>query len=349
MAENPSQPTTIESDELPTSIFDKETRLERGFKWIATTKQRQTLTEQGTSPPVAKHRIYYEIHGDPSPHSQKLIWIMGLSNSCFGWNLQIKHFSKLKGFQCLTFDNRGVGSTDSPRGLYLISEMAKDVIELLEQVGWLNLDQQHDERKLNVVGVSMGGMCALELATMIPQHINALMLTSTKSGTKSDLPNRKVLYTFGRILTGTVWSPEQGVSLITDMLFPKEYLDSIDSNDQQESKRTKRQIHEQDFLNRYKLTRRQTMTGRLGQLSAVFRHQVDQQRLKEISKNVYRIGIITGDQDNLINPQRSFDLHHDLPGSTLKVVKGAGHALPAQIPDEYNDWILSVLNQPVKN
>ncbi|KAM0789938.1 hypothetical protein ACM66B_006778 [Microbotryomycetes sp. NB124-2] len=344
---NPAEPTKREDDELPVSIFQDQTRLERGFKMVATTRSETSVDEVRDVP---KHRMYYEIHGDPSPDSQRIVWIMGLSNSCFGWNLQVQHFASLPKFQCLVFDNRGVGSSDSPKGLYLVREMAKDVVELLEQVGWVEKGKEGEERdrqRLNVVGVSMGGMCALELATLIPEHINALMLTSTKSGTKSDLPTWKVLYTFGRILSGTVWSPEAGVALITDMLFPREYLDSPHPTDSEH--RTRRQVHEQDFLRRYKLTRRQTMTGRLGQLGAVFKHHVSQDRLLEIAETIPRIGIITGDQDNLVNPERSRDLHQDLPGSTLKVVKGAGHALPAQIPDEYNEWIKSVLAQPATN
>ncbi|KAK4048657.1 hypothetical protein OIV83_004627 [Microbotryomycetes sp. JL201] len=345
---DPEHVTTRESDDLPVSIFDEHTRLERGFKMVATTRSNDEDDLLDEVRDVPKHRMYYEIHGDRSPDSQRFVWIMGLSNSCFGWNLQVQHFASLPRHQCLVFDNRGVGSSDSPKGLYQVREMAKDVVELLEQVGWIDKNnKQGDRQKLNVVGVSMGGMCALELATLVPDHINALMLTSTKSGTKGDLPTWKVTYTFGRILTGTVWSPEAGVALITDMLFPKEYLDQIHPTDPE--KRTRRQVHEQDFLRRYKLTRRQTMTGRLGQLAAVFKHHVSQDRLLEIAETVPRIGIITGDQDNLVNPERSRDLHKDLPGSTLKVVKGAGHALPAQIPEEYNEWIKSVLAQPATN
>ena len=48
-------------------------------------------------------------------------------------------------------DNRGVSNSDSPKGRYTTSDMAIDVEELLEFVGWT------DERSLHVVGVSMGG------------------------------------------------------------------------------------------------------------------------------------------------------------------------------------------------
>lgn len=48
-------------------------------------------------------------------------------------------------------DNRGVGNSDTPSGVYSTSEMAKDILELLEFVGWTA------DRSLHVVGISMGG------------------------------------------------------------------------------------------------------------------------------------------------------------------------------------------------
>lgn len=54
-----------------------------------------------------------------------------------------------------------VGHSDTPWGLYSTSEMAKDLIDLLEFLGW-SADQS-----LNVVGVSMGGMIAQELVSIV--------------------------------------------------------------------------------------------------------------------------------------------------------------------------------------
>jgi pimeloyl-ACP methyl ester carboxylesterase len=56
------------------------------------------------------------------------------------------------------------------------SGMAEDVITLLEHVGWI------EERQLHVVGVSMGGMVAQELATRIPRRIISLVLVVTSAG-----------------------------------------------------------------------------------------------------------------------------------------------------------------------
>ena len=51
----------------------------------------------------------------------------------------------------------GMGLSDKPTLRYSTSEMAKDVLEILDHLGWTA------ERELHVAGVSMGGMIAQEL------------------------------------------------------------------------------------------------------------------------------------------------------------------------------------------
>lgn len=61
--------------------------------------------------------------------------------------------------------NRGMGESDKPLLRYTTSEMAKDIVELLDHVGW------KDERSIHVVGISMGGMIAQELVGFPPQYL----------------------------------------------------------------------------------------------------------------------------------------------------------------------------------
>ncbi|ORY73588.1 Alpha/Beta hydrolase protein [Leucosporidium creatinivorum] len=311
----------------PETIFDPSTCLRKGFCAVAKTKERAP----------APHNLYYELHGDPNPKAKRLVFIMGLNNSSFAWHHQVKYFASIGGYQVLVHDNRGVGNSDTPKGLYKTSEMAKDVVELLEEVGWFA------EGRLNVVGVSMGGMIALELASLIPTQIHSLLLTSTKSGTVFDLPSSKATYMFLRLLSGTVWSPSSAISLIVDSLYPSTWLDVIDPEDSEG--RTRRVVQEEDFLRRYYINRRQTLGGRMGQMAAVLKHRVDEERLGRIGREVERVAIIVGTEDRLIHPQRSRELHEAIPGSTLKVVDGGGHALPSQIRDEYNSWIVETINR----
>ena len=84
---------------------------------------------------------------------------MGLGAHKWYWQRQTKDFGhdEADKYSCLLFDNRGMGESDKPILRYSTSEMAKDVLHLLDHVGWT-----HD-RSVHVVGISMGGMIAQEM------------------------------------------------------------------------------------------------------------------------------------------------------------------------------------------
>jgi esterase/lipase len=64
-----------------------------------------------------------------------------------------------------------MGLSDKPLLRYSTSEMAKDVLEILDHLGWTA------ERELHVAGVSMGGMIAQELV----RSPKSIAISSNKS------------------------------------------------------------------------------------------------------------------------------------------------------------------------
>ena len=110
---------------LPT-VFSTLTRLQRGLCPVS------SLGES--------HSLYYEIHGSPSADAahpgdvspkkmkNKMVFIMGLSSSCFSWGPQMRWFGagvpravgdgEEEEYTVLVFDNRGVGNSGCPRGPY---------------------------------------------------------------------------------------------------------------------------------------------------------------------------------------------------------------------------------------
>lgn len=89
---------------------------------------------------------------------------MGLGGLMKTWQRQTKDFGyeEADKYTCLVFDNRGMGDSDKPLLRYTTSEMAKDIIELFDHVGWT------EQRSVHVVGISMGGMIAQELVEDFP-------------------------------------------------------------------------------------------------------------------------------------------------------------------------------------
>ena len=100
---------------------------------------------------------------------------MGLGGIKSAWQRQTKDFGhdEPHKYSCLIIDNRGIGESDRPLMRYSTSEMALDIIEILDHIEWCG------ERELHVLGISMGGMIAQELALRIPERIASLTLIST--------------------------------------------------------------------------------------------------------------------------------------------------------------------------
>lgn len=84
---------------------------------------------------------------------------MGLGGYIKTWQRQLLDFGHREADQytCLACDNRGMGASSKPLLRYTTSEMAKDIVELLDHLNW------KERRSFHVVGISMGGMIAQEL------------------------------------------------------------------------------------------------------------------------------------------------------------------------------------------
>ena len=114
---------------------------------------------------INKIRMHYETAGQGAP----VLLINGLSAPSVGWVLQVKALAPH--FQVVTFDNRGVGETDLPsEPVYSTAQLADDAAALLHHLG---ISRAH------VLGPSMGGTIAMELALRHPRLVRSLTLACT--------------------------------------------------------------------------------------------------------------------------------------------------------------------------
>jgi 3-oxoadipate enol-lactonase len=112
-----------------------------------------------------KIRMHYDVTGQGPP----VLLINGLSAPAVGWALQVKALAAQ--FQVVTFDNRGVGETDlPPEPVYTTAQLADDAAAVLRH---LKIPRAH------VVGASMGGTIALELALRHSRLVRSLTLACT--------------------------------------------------------------------------------------------------------------------------------------------------------------------------
>lgn len=296
------------------SFFDPSTRVRRGLCPI-------TLQDGITE----SHALYFEQHGTGP---EKILFIMGLNSTSFSWAPQVNYFAKDGRYSVLVFDNRGVGHSEAPRGPYTTAGMANDVLTLLDYMDWKN------ERDLHLVSISLGGMIALELVTRIPQRVISLMLSVTTAGSRLPWQNFspwKGTSTLARMML--VKDPEVLTGMALDMIFPTEWLDSPSEGDEQG--RTNREVTRRVIIDRSSVTRKQTAMGSLSQMAAALTHYVSPERLHKIGKDIPKIVILCGDEDNLVAITNSQYLSEQIPEAEFITWEGTGHAIHQQWPMRY--------------
>src|SRR6201984_2565149 len=112
-------------------------------------------------------KLYWDEQGSGEP----LLLIMGLSFPSYMWHRSRPVLASR--YHSIAFDNRGIGQSDVPGGVYSISLMASDAAAVLDAAG---VETAH------IFGVSMGGMIAQEFALQYPERVRSLILGCTAAG-----------------------------------------------------------------------------------------------------------------------------------------------------------------------
>jgi len=186
--------------------------------------------------------------------------------------------------------------------------MADDAVRILDDLSW---DRAH------VVGVSMGGMIAQELALRSEDRCRSLTLIATHGGAPvASLPTLKGMKYF---LQGLFGGSKTRIRSLPRLLYPQEFLDSIGPDAMRAHLKVR-------------MDRPPALRTVLGHLYAVWRHSTES-RLSQIALPTL---LVRPGQDILIRPSQTDRLAERIPNSRVLRFDDAGHGVTFQKAAELN-------------
>jgi pimeloyl-ACP methyl ester carboxylesterase len=240
--------------------------------------------------------LYYEVTGEGPP----LLFLHGLGSSSQDWELQVAEFAK--DYRVVTLDLRGHGQSGKPRGPYSMAMLATDAAELLRSLGIASA---------HVVGLSLGGGVAFQLAVAYPGLVRSLVVVnSTPDAEVRSLQQRAMVAT--RFALIRLLGFRRFGKILAKNLLPEPELAAVRAT----------------FLERYA---RNDKTGYLAALRAFLGWSV----LASIGAIACPTLIVAADNDYFPTAQKEAYVAL-IPGATLVVVPDSRHALPVERPQAFN-------------
>lgn len=150
-------------------------------------------------------RIHYREAGSGPP----VVLLHGLGSSGRDWEYQLPAFAER--YRVIVPDLRGAGESDKPRGPYRIADYAEDTWALLDKLG---------VGRVSLVGLSMGGATAFEMAATRPERVAKLAVVNCPPSFTIDSP-RKALEVGMRLAVVRLLGMERMAEIVGRRLFPE--------------------------------------------------------------------------------------------------------------------------------
>ena len=254
--------------------------------------------------------LYYEVHGAGYP----LILIRGLGSNADHWYAQI--YDLVRYYRLIIFDNRGIARSGDPGGAFSIKDMAEDTIFLMDAI---------QIRQAHILGLSMGGMIAQEIAIRFPERVKRLILAVTHCGGAHQVKAQdEVVETIRRMIVDN--SIEARVQA-AEVFFAPQTIKERPQIVQEYAAVSMRYPAGSDILQR--------------QWDAISAHDAGD-RLSQINAGTL---VLTGAGDVLVPTANSKILADRIPNAELCVVQGGGHQILIEQPQSCNRAMIQFLRK----
>lgn len=240
--------------------------------------------------------IHYTVQGE----GPNVVLLHGLGSAGADWQPQIEYLQQ--NFQVITVDMRGHGESEAPSGRYTIERLARDVLEVMDSLG---VDGAH------LIGISMGGALAFEMAVQRPERVGSLIIVNSGPTAKTG----SVKYWFYvqlRKLMAWLLTPAQAGPKIAARLFPEPDMED----------------------------KRQAFIQRVSQMDPVaYRKSLFALLRWDVVAHLGTMSIptlfLTAEND-YTPPQAKEHFAAMMPSAWVEVIPRAHHALPMEYPEVFN-------------
>jgi pimeloyl-ACP methyl ester carboxylesterase len=214
-------------------------------------------------------------------------------------------------------DLRGHGESPEVRG-WDLEDLARDVVELLNSLRYPAAD---------VVGFSLGGMAALQLALRWPERVRRLVLVSTTGSAEGPVRQAEL-----RVLGGVLRRLDGETRLLDPVpqwVFSPEFRDR----------------HPEVVSAWLAVVKRMSGEALAHSLDVAAARPDLGDRLAEVTHPAL---VVVGSRDGLLPPEESRRLAEGLPAGRLVSLEGAGHALPLERPHELAALVREFVREPAE-
>ncbi len=250
----------------------------------------------------------------PSAPKGTILLLTGLAAKRYGWYYQLDEFGRY--YRTIALDYRDISDSDEVTEAYTVADMADDAAAAMRALG---------VQRTHVIGISLGGFVALELALRHPELVDRLVLVSTSAGGSTHVqPGPELM---AMLTTRAEQNIEIGelarktYSMIMAPGFAESHPEELD------------RIAE---IARY---RPSNAPAYYRQLQAAMTHDVAQQ-LDRIQASTL---VIHGDVDPLVPPGNSDYLAQHIKGAKHIVYNNVGHIPIFECPEQFNRDVLAFL------
>jgi 3-oxoadipate enol-lactonase len=257
-------------------------------------------------------RIAYELRGSLYGRRPWLVLIQGMGFDRLGWQPVLGKLGRR--FRLVLMDNRGSGLSDCPADAFSVTDMADDVVAVLDATG---LHRAH------VLGASLGGMVAQEVAITHPERVDGLVLACTTPGWPLAYPMPAAT---ARLIAATT-------DLTVEAAVRRHTENALSAGTVQ---------HRPDLVDR--LVRlegsRPADRGILAAQALAGARYAGRLRQARI---LARTLVVHGDADTVVDPRNARLLAERIPGAQLVTFPGLGHLLFWEDPPGFAGVVASFL------